>query len=140
MLSDIAAPMIYWTTIESSLAIIAANLPTLRPLFRHLSPKSLASSFFGFSHRSARSPKSSDSDSDRNSAFQKDVDVESCTAAECDSDILRNDREEVRERVEDSAVVFVPMTLMERDAYEAYMERVMVHELGGIVGSRSWRA
>lgn len=44
MCSDVAAPTVYWTTIEASLGIIAATLPTLRPIFMHMSPESVAAS------------------------------------------------------------------------------------------------
>lgn len=38
---DYAAPMSYWVIIEASLAIISACLPTIRPVFRGMSPESV---------------------------------------------------------------------------------------------------
>ena len=38
---DYAAPTSYWVVIEASLAIISACLPTLRPVFRGMSPESV---------------------------------------------------------------------------------------------------
>lgn len=42
--TDVTAPTVYWTTIEASLAIVAATLPTLRPIFSHMSPESVIAS------------------------------------------------------------------------------------------------
>lgn len=41
---DFTAPTIYWTMIESSLSIVSACLPTLRPLFHGHSPESMVRS------------------------------------------------------------------------------------------------
>lgn len=50
------APTVYWTSIEASLAIVAATLPTLRPIFRHMSPESVIASIRSvFSLQSIRS-------------------------------------------------------------------------------------
>jgi hypothetical protein len=35
---------VYWSIIEGALAIIAATLPTIRPVFRHVSPESVIAS------------------------------------------------------------------------------------------------
>ncbi|KAM3089573.1 hypothetical protein ACMFMG_001158 [Clarireedia jacksonii] len=40
----LVAPTVYWSIIEGSLAIIAATLPTIRPVFRHVSPESVIAS------------------------------------------------------------------------------------------------
>ncbi|TRX96511.1 hypothetical protein FHL15_002783 [Xylaria flabelliformis] len=39
------APTLYWTELEASIAVISACLPTLRPLFAHLSPEAILRDF-----------------------------------------------------------------------------------------------
>ncbi|KAI2642062.1 hypothetical protein GGS21DRAFT_501001 [Xylaria nigripes] len=39
------APTLYWTELEASIAVISACLPTLRPVFGHLSPEALIRGF-----------------------------------------------------------------------------------------------
>lgn len=50
------APAIYWTQIETSLGVVSANLPTLRPLFKNRSLASIIASL-----RSTRSLNSTSS-------------------------------------------------------------------------------
>lgn len=42
--ADVIAPTVYWTMLESALAIISACLPTLRPAFHGWSPESMVQS------------------------------------------------------------------------------------------------
>lgn len=50
------APTIYWSLVEASLAIVSACLPTIRPLFKGLSPESVIGSIRSlFSLHSIRS-------------------------------------------------------------------------------------
>ena len=54
--SDYSAPASYWVIIEASLAIISACLPTIRPVFHSMSPKSIIRSIRSvFSLNSLRS-------------------------------------------------------------------------------------
>ena len=52
------APPIYWSLIEAGLAIIAACLPTLRPLFHGLSLKSIISTINKWSPRKTSNDRS----------------------------------------------------------------------------------
>ena len=45
--ADYAAPAVYWSFIETSLAVVCACLPTIRPIFNVFSLKSLLQSLRG---------------------------------------------------------------------------------------------
>lgn len=46
-MADYAAPAVYWSFIETSLAVVSACLPTLRPIFKGISPEGFLQSLRG---------------------------------------------------------------------------------------------
>ena len=58
---DLLTPTVYWPMVESSLGIVGASLPLLRPIFTDLPAKNIFSSIRAMMSRSSRRTNIADS-------------------------------------------------------------------------------